>query len=85
MNPEFSYLSEVTPDKGNLIKGLQLVQGREGYVSDEAIHAVGEYFSLADAEVEGVLTFMRSSNAPNRVNTRSAPATALPAISRALP
>ena len=27
MNPEFSYLSEVTPDKGNLIKGLQLVQG----------------------------------------------------------
>jgi len=57
MNPEFSYLSEVTPDKGNLIKGLQLVQGREGYVSDEAVHAVGEYFSLADAEVEGVLTF----------------------------
>ena len=57
MNPEFSYLSEVSAEKGNLIKGLQLVQEREGYVSDEAIHAVAQHFSLADAEVEGVLTF----------------------------
>lgn len=57
MSQEFSYLAEVDPEKGNLIKGLQLVQAREGYVSDEAIHAVGQHFSLADAEVEGVLTF----------------------------
>ena len=57
MNPEYSYLTEVEPDQGNLIKGLQLIQVREGYVSDEAIHAAGEHFSLSDAEVEGVLTF----------------------------
>ncbi|MBO7146174.1 MAG: NAD(P)H-dependent oxidoreductase subunit E [Lentisphaeria bacterium] len=57
MNPEFSYLSEVSAEKGNLIKGLQLIQEREGYVSDDGIKAAAAHFSLADAEVEGVLTF----------------------------
>ncbi len=57
MNPEFAYLSKIDAGKGNLIKGLQLVQEREGYVSNEAIQAVAKHFSMADAEVEGVLTF----------------------------
>lgn len=57
MNNSFSYLSEMDPDKGNLIKGLQLIQTREGYVSDEAICAVASYFGTPEAEVEGVLTF----------------------------
>lgn len=57
MNQNFSYLGEVDPDKGNLIKGLQLIQSREGYVSDDGIRAAAEHFSLAEAEVEGVLTF----------------------------
>jgi len=57
MDQEFAYLSEIDTGKGNLIKGLQLVQEREGFVSNDAIHAVAEHFSMADAEVEGVLTF----------------------------
>ncbi len=53
----FSYLSGVEPESSNLIKALQLVQAKEGYVSDEAIVAVAEYFKLAPVEVEGVLSF----------------------------
>lgn len=53
----FCYLSEIEHEKSNLIKALQLVQYREGYVSDEAIVAVAEYFSVATVEVEGVLSF----------------------------
>ena len=53
----YSYLSTIEPESSNLIKALQLVQAREGYVSDEAIVAVAEYFSLAPVEVEGVLSF----------------------------
>ncbi len=57
MSEEFSYLNQLGSDKGDLIKGLQLVQSREGYVSDEAICAVSKHFSVPEAEVEGVLTF----------------------------
>ena len=57
MSDDFSYLSEAGNDKGSLIKGLQLVQAREGYVPDEGIRAVAKHFGVAEAEVEGVLTF----------------------------
>jgi len=57
MSSDFSYLSEAGSTKGDLIKGLQLVQEREGYVSDDAIRAVAKSFSVAEAEVEGVLSF----------------------------
>lgn len=57
MASDFSYLSEAGSDKGDLIKALQMVQGREGYVSDEAIRAVSKAFSISEAEVEGVLSF----------------------------
>lgn len=57
MSGEFSYLPEAGTDKGSLIKGLQLVQSREGYVSDDAVRAVSAHFGVPEAEVEGVLTF----------------------------
>ena len=57
MSAEFSFLKELGTDRSSLIKGLQLVQQKEGYVSDEAIEAVAAYFGMAPAEVEGVLTF----------------------------
>lgn len=57
MSNEFSYLMEVDSSRTNLIKGLQLVQEHEGYVSNEAVSAVARHFQMADAEVEGVLTF----------------------------
>ena len=57
MTADFSFLKELDTDRSSLIKGLQLVQQKEGYVSDEAIEAVAAYFGMAPAEVEGVLTF----------------------------
>lgn len=53
----YDYLNEIGKEPGNLIKGLQAVQEHEGYVSNESIAAVADYFSIADVEVEGVLTF----------------------------
>ena len=57
MLSEFSYLEEIGHEKGDLIKGLQLIQQKEGYVSDDAVRAVAENFGMSPAEVEGVLTF----------------------------
>jgi len=57
MSKDFSYLQEAGTGKDNLIRALQLVQSREGYVSDDAIRAAAEYFGIGAAEVEGVLTF----------------------------
>lgn len=50
-------LREIKADPGNLIKGLQAIQAAEGYISDESISAAAKYFSLAEAEVEGVVSF----------------------------
>ena len=57
MTAEYSFLNELGSDRSSLIKGLQLVQQKEGYVSDDAIKAAAEHFNMAPAEVEGVLTF----------------------------
>ena len=57
MQEDFSFLNKIGAEPGNLIKGLQAVQSQEGYVSDEAIEAVGKYFDIAPVEVEGVLSF----------------------------
>ena len=57
MSNKFDFLEAIENVPGNLIKGLQAVQGKEGYVSDEAIEAVGKYFNISPVEVEGVLTF----------------------------
>lgn len=82
MGNEFSYLSELGSEKGDLIKGLQLVQSREGYVSDDAIRAISKHFSIAEAEVEGVLTFYAQFKRTKPENTKSVSATEPPAISK---
>ena len=57
MDEKFSFLNKIDRDPSNLIKGLQLVQAAEGYVSDDGIRAVAEYFSMPPVEVEGVVSF----------------------------
>lgn len=57
MSNKYAFLETIENVPSNLIKGLQAVQGQEGYVSDEAIEAVGKYFNIAPVEVEGVLSF----------------------------
>ena len=50
-------IAAIAPEPGNLIRGLQAIQTSEGYVSDEAIRIAADYFKVAAAEVEGVLSF----------------------------
>ena len=57
MSNKYDFLENIENVPSNLIKGLQAVQGQEGYVSDEAIEAVGKYFNIAPVEVEGVIYF----------------------------
>ena len=57
MSNKYDFLENIENVPSNLIKGLQAVQAQEGYVSDEAIEAVGKYFGIAPVEVEGVLSF----------------------------
>ncbi len=57
MEGKYAFLEKIPREKSNLIKGLQAVQAAEGYVSDESVSAIAEYFSVAPVEVEGVLTF----------------------------
>ena len=57
MEGSFDYLKTLPEEPGNLIRGLQLIQSREGYVSDDAVRAAGAYFHRTPVEVEGVLTF----------------------------
>jgi NADH:ubiquinone oxidoreductase subunit E len=57
MQEQYNYLQKIDADASNLIKGLQAVQANEGFVSDESIAAVAEYFSIPEVEVEGVLSF----------------------------
>ncbi len=57
MSNNYDFLKNIENIPSNLIKGLQAVQSQEGYVSDEAIEAVGKYFGIAPVEVEGVLSF----------------------------
>ena len=57
MGQAYDYLKKITPESSNLIRGLQMVQTQEGYVSDESIVAVAEYFNTPVVETEGVLSF----------------------------
>ena len=57
MEQTYDFLKKIDRDPSNLIKALQAVQGQFGYVSDDAILAVSEYFSVPAAEIEGVLSF----------------------------
>ncbi|RKY60658.1 MAG: hypothetical protein DRP96_05340 [Candidatus Neomarinimicrobiota bacterium] len=44
-------------DRSNLIKALQQIQEIEGYISDDAVRRISDYFSIPPVEVEGVLSF----------------------------
>jgi len=44
-------------DRSNLIKALQQVQEVDGYISDNAVHKISDYFSIPPVEIEGVLSF----------------------------
>jgi NADH:ubiquinone oxidoreductase subunit E len=54
---ELEYLRQLDSHRSNLIKGLQAVQEKEGFISDQALRMVGEYFSVPVVEVEGVVSF----------------------------
>ena len=54
---KYSYLKEIRNERCNLIKGLQLVQVKDHYISNEAILAISAYFSVPEVEVEGVVSF----------------------------
>ena len=57
MSQKYAFLEKIGREPSNLIKGLQAVQGVEGYVSDESIRVISEYFGIPEVEVEGVLSF----------------------------
>lgn len=57
MEKTFDYLRTIPAEPGNLIKGLQLLQATEGYISDDGIRAAAAYFDRPEADVEGVVSF----------------------------
>ena len=57
MKQEFNFLTTIPPEPGTLIKGLQLIQSTEGYISADGIQAAAEYFNRPVADVEGVVSF----------------------------
>ncbi len=57
MDGNYACLEEMGKEKSYLIKGLQSVQKHAGFISDDAIKAVAGYFSMPEAEVEGVVSF----------------------------
>ncbi|MGM0445339.1 MAG: NADH-quinone oxidoreductase subunit NuoE [Bacillota bacterium] len=50
-------LESLEKDRSNLIKAIQMVQKKRGYVSNESIKNISKYFDIPTVEVEGVLTF----------------------------
>ncbi len=57
MSAVLTCLQDIEASPGNLIKGLQAIQAAEGYIANESIAAASEYFSMPEAEVEGVVSF----------------------------
>ena len=47
----------LSKEQGNLIKALQMTQKCEGYISDDTIMAIANYFELPPVEVEGIVSF----------------------------
>ncbi|MCF8009218.1 MAG: NADH-quinone oxidoreductase subunit NuoE [Halanaerobiales bacterium] len=50
-------LKKLKKDRRNLIKAIQIVQKNKGYVSDDSIRNIANYFEIPIVEVEGVLSF----------------------------
>jgi NADH:ubiquinone oxidoreductase subunit E len=55
--PKATYLEDIGKDSSNLIKALQTVQKNEGFISDEKLKEIADYFSLPPVDVEGVVSF----------------------------
>ena len=55
--PEVDYLNKIEKDSSNLIKALQLVQKKEGYISDEKLKEIANYLEIPPVDVEGVVSF----------------------------
>ncbi len=52
-----SSLNALEKDRSYLIKALQLAQEYDGFVSDDAIVTVADYFAVPVVDVEGVVSF----------------------------
>ena len=52
-----TYLDGFDRDRSNVIKALQTLQQEEGYISDEGIRSIADYFSIPAVEVEGIVSF----------------------------
>ncbi len=57
MLSEGTIFRNLDKEKSNLIKALQLVQEKEGFISDTAVSNISDYFSIPPVDVEGVLSF----------------------------
>ncbi len=44
-------------NRDNLIPVLQMVQERLGYISEDAVEAISDYFKISRSEIYGVATF----------------------------
>jgi NADH:ubiquinone oxidoreductase subunit E len=68
----FEYLKQLEPSEKNLIRGLQLVQEQEGFISDLSMEACAAHFNVSLARVEGVVTFYaqfrRTKLGKNKIN-----------------
>jgi NADH-quinone oxidoreductase E subunit len=54
---QMKVIESLNKDRSNLIKAIQMVQQKRGYISDQAIKDISEYFEIPTVEVEGVLSF----------------------------
>ena len=50
-------LKKINSERENLIKALQLYQQKAGYISEDAVIEIAQYFNLSPVEVEGVCSF----------------------------
>lgn len=50
-------LDSFEKDRSYVIKALQTLQEKEGYISDEGIQSIAEYFEVPPVEVEGIVSF----------------------------
>ncbi|MFW5856069.1 MAG: NAD(P)H-dependent oxidoreductase subunit E [Bacillota bacterium] len=50
-------IKDLERDNSNLIKALQKMQEEDGYISDDAIQNIADYFEMPPVDVEGVVSF----------------------------
>ncbi len=50
-------LKDFTKERSNLIKAVQHIQKIEGYISDQQIKNLADYFTIPVVDVEGVISF----------------------------